>query len=45
MMKKAYEKPQATVVKMKPVTLICASQLDSVNVRRNIMMSEDEEFE
>ena len=45
MMKKAYEKPRMTVVKLKPMKLICASKLESVNVNANSVMEENEDFE
>ena len=45
MMKKAYEKPRMTVVKLNPMTLICTSSLESVNVNSNSEMEEDEVFE
>ena len=45
MIKKTYDKPQVKVLELKPVTLICTSPLTSVNVNRNSVMDEDEEFE
>ena len=45
MMKKAYEKPRMTVVKLNPMTLICTSSLESVKVNSNSEMGVYDEFE
>ena len=45
MIKKIYERPQMKVVNVKPMSIICTSSLTSVNVNRNSVMDEDEEFE
>lgn len=45
MVKKAYEKPLAKLVKLRSARLICTSPLRSVNMNRNVVMDVDEEFE
>ena len=44
-MKKQYIEPQMKVVRIKRMTMICASELRSVTVNKNSMMETTDDFE
>jgi hypothetical protein len=45
MMKRQYVRPQMLTVRLRPSSLICNSLFDSVTVKPNEVMTENEDFE